>query len=202
LFFNIEDITAGVFSMKHFWLLAIFLLIFLNSFFEAFGQQNVSVYRQPDSPLQISKVSAKWGVEKLSEGDELPSLIVNYSLQNESGKAIRAYTISLIEGEYTKSNAGISDLGIVTKSSQLLSPNQSRIATFHQISTDVPQGNVKIAVDFVEFTDGSTWGLDASDSADMVAGFRAGAEAAQEYLQTVERNRKDRQFDTLIKWLL
>ena len=40
----------------------------------------------------------------------------------------------------------------------------------------------------MEFTDGSTWGLDASGSAQMLAGFRAGALAAFEYLKTIKKN--------------
>jgi hypothetical protein len=166
----------------------IIFFVFLTSVFEAFAQQEVSVYPQPDSPLQISKISAKWGVEEVGEGRKIPSLLVNYSLQNVSSKAIRAYAISVIEGDFGKPEDAFPDLAIPTGCRQFLSPTQSRIATFHNISTIAPQGSVKMAVDFVEFTDGSTWGKGASYYAPLLTAFRNGVMAAYEYLQTVERN--------------
>jgi hypothetical protein len=175
--------------MKRFLLLTIFLFIYSTSGFDGFAQQGVSVYPQFDSPLQISKVSAKWGVFEISEGQQVPRLEVNYTQQNVSSKTIRAYAVSLVEGDFNKPDAVFyGSLAIPTKSSQFISPNQSKFESIDQISTEVRQNNVKIAIAFVEFTDGSTWGLGTSDYAPMLAGFRAGAKASLEYLQAVERN--------------
>ncbi len=175
--------------MKHSSLLAIFLFIFLTSVFEASAQQEVSVYPQHDSPLQISKVSAKWGVFEISQGQQVPRLEVNYALQNVSSKTIRAYSISLVEGDFSKPDAVFyGGLAIPTKSNQFIFPNQSKTESIVEVSTNVRQNNVKIAVAFVEFSDGSTWGSGAAHYAPMLAGFRAGVKAAYEYLQTVERN--------------
>jgi hypothetical protein len=175
--------------MKHFSLVAIFLFIFLTSVFEASAQQEVSAYPQSDSPLQISKVSAKRGVFEISEGQQVPRLEVNYTLQNVSSKTIRAYSISLVEGDFSKPDAVFyGGLAIPAKSSQFISPNQLKAGSIVEASTNVRQNNVKIAVAFVEFSDGSTWGSGVAHYAPMLAGVRAGAKAAYEYLQTVERN--------------
>lgn len=174
--------------MRRFSLLTLFLFVLLAFVIEASAQKEATVYPQPDSPLQISITSAKWGVEEVDKGRKIPSFLVNYSLQNVSNKEIRVYAISVIEGDFRKPENVFPDLAIPTGKSQFLSPNQSKIATFHYISTNAPQGSAKMAVDFVEFTDGSTWGQEASYYAPLLAAFRSGVKAAYEYLRTVERN--------------
>ncbi len=175
--------------MKHYFVLTIFSFIFLTSAFAAFAQQEVSVYPQPDSPLQISKVSAKWEVFEISEGQQVPKLEVNYTLQNIDSKTIRSYAISLFEGDISKPDAVLhGGLALPGKSSQFISPKQSKFESIVEAGTDVRQNNVKIAIAFVEFADGSTWGSGTPHYAPMLAEYRAGVEAAYEYLQTVGRN--------------
>src|SRR5205085_6416571 len=45
-----------------------------------------------------------------------------------------------------------------------------------------PLEKIKVYVDFVEFDDGTTWGEDKSQSAELLAGQRAGARTALAYL--------------------
>jgi hypothetical protein len=47
----------------------------------------------------------------------------------------------------------------------------------------VPVNTVTLSVDFVEFVDGQTWGKDTYNSADRLAGQRAGGRAAYEHFR-------------------
>ncbi len=168
-----------------------FLTILFTLFFalDAFAQTEVSVYPQPDSPLQILNVVPSSRKSTDDTGRTWETLIVDFTLQNVGDKTIRAYTLREFGGYFD------TDLGGVIFSYKLsaegiLKPNQS---SNEQIgagisnlvvsgSTEVKE-NFKLAIDFIEFTDGSTWGKDLSNSAQQLAGLKTGIKTVLESLK-------------------
>lgn len=168
----------------------LFLTIAVSAF--AGDEEVASIYPQPDSPLQLSKVAPRWEKTIDEKGRDWNILSLNFVLQNISNKAIRAYTIRVFKGSFNK-DVGSIDFAIMPTKESLLKPNQiinqSTVEASEKNSdgSDVEQKNLKLAVDFVEFTDGSTWGQDLSESAQRLAGLRAGAKTAQEFLLKAEK---------------
>lgn len=126
-------------------------------------------------------------------GREWEKLIVNFTLQNASDKMIRAYTLPEFSREFD------TDLGSVLSSYKLsgagiFNPNQfSNEQIGESSSTLVTPGSArvrerfKLAVDFIEFTDGSTWGKDLSNSVQQIAGIKTGIKRILESLKEPNR---------------
>lgn len=152
----------------------------------AFAFSNeVTVYPQPDSPLQLSNVVSKWRVSTTDKNEKWNMLTVEFTCQNVSDKSIRAYTIRQFYGEFNNNN-GITSFSYPATST-LFKPYQINLEDIGEGGFQKIPDNIKIAVDFVEFADGSTWGQDVSKSAERLAGLRAGAEASLEYLNNINR---------------
>jgi hypothetical protein len=172
--------------MKQTIFLAIIITLLLTPVFAFFNQQEVSVYNQPDSPLRLSNVVSKWRISTDDKEQEWNMLTVEFVSQNVSNKTIRAYTIRQFEGEFNKGK-GLTQFSYTTTPSGLLKPNQLCNEEIGEGGyRQIPQ-SIKLAVDFVEFTDGSTWGQDISESAQQLAGVRAGREAFLEHLKIINK---------------
>lgn len=173
--------------MKHTISLAFITIILVIPAFASLKQQNeVSVYPQSDSPLQLSNVVTKWRTSTSNQSGKWYMLTVKYTSQNVSDKPIRAYTVRLFRGEFKNNNGMTSfsypvNLGLLS-SYQFRNGDIGEEGGYQKIPDDI-----KIAVDFVEFADGSTWGEDISKSAEQLAGLRAGAEASLEYLKNINK---------------
>ncbi len=161
-----------------------FLTILFTLFFalDAFAQTEVSVYPQPDSPLQILNVVPSSRKSTDDTGREWNMLTVDFTLQNVGDKTIRAYTIREFSREFD------TDLGGVIFSYKLsaegiLKPNQSSNQQIGEFGSTQVQENFRLAVDFIEFTDGSTWGKDLSNSAQQLAGLKTGIKMVLESLK-------------------
>jgi len=175
--------------MKRIIFLTIVFALFLISALDAFAQTEVSIYPQHYSPLQISNVVQRSEKSTDDMGREWEKLIVNFTLQNVSDKTIRAYTLREFSGEFD------TDLGGVMSAYKLwgagiFNPNQSSNEQIGESSsTLVTPGSTqvrerfKLAVDFIEFTDGSTWGKDLSNSAQQIAGIKTGIKTILESLK-------------------
>lgn len=172
--------------MKRTIILATFVFLFLTSTFVCLGQEIVSIYLQPGSPLQLSNLISTPRTMTDNNGREWHMLSVKYVSQNVSDKTIRAYTIQQFEGDLTD-KAGATALNYSPSPLGWLKPNQTRNEGFgeNSRSTEPQTQSIKLAVDFVEFTDGSTWGRDVSKSAEQIAGMRAGAKASLEHLKKI-----------------
>ncbi len=152
----------------------------------AFAQQKeVSVYPQPDSPLLLSNVVSKWRISTDDKGEKWNMLVVEFSSQNVSDKSIRAYTIRQFNGEFSNNN-GMTSFSYPATAT-FFKPYQIRSEDIGESGLQKIPENIKIAVDFVEFADGSTWGQDISKSAQRLEGLRAGAEASLEYLKNTNK---------------
>lgn len=173
---------------KALFLLTVLSCLAVNAFAFSVYQQEVSIYPQPDSPLLLSNPVPGWRVSIPPDGEKVNMLSVNFISQNLSDKVIYAYTIRFFDGEFDGS-AGATMFTYSDMASVLFQPSQAKNEEAGEFGFGSPlkPKNVKIAVDFIAFTDGSTWGKDKSDSASYLAGTRAGIEAFQKYLLDVNR---------------
>lgn len=133
------------------------------------SSERVTVRSQPGAPLRISAVADN------SDDPEAP--LVSFLVENVTGKPIQAYWISYD----TVAHGGDVTLGVGVNagtSEQVLPPGRRREAGVLNRGGQ----RLKLWVDFVEFTDGTTWGEDASRYAESLAGQRAGARAESERL--------------------
>jgi hypothetical protein len=125
----------------------------------------VTAPAQPDSPLVIlSPRIISWDGQYLE---------VALDLINVSSKSIRAYAIKQgLEGEEGRRGVATFTSFELTNLPALL-PNQST-TTFdvYQTGAAKPE-NVMFFVDYVEFSDGTKWGLDSANFAERSAGQRA-----------------------------
>lgn len=184
--------------MKRTILLTLIFTVFHALAFADFGQQKeVIIYAQPDSPLRLSNPVPKQEIITDNNGQDYKMMSVEFVNENVSGKSIRAYAIRVFEGDFDK-DVGMTDFGYATRDSALLKPYQTRIGEIGESSFSEKAESIKIAVDFVEFTDGSVWGADITKSAQILAGLRAGAEASLEFLKNIN---KQNGFEAVIKSL-
>ncbi|MDT4896248.1 MAG: hypothetical protein QOH25_1325 [Acidobacteriota bacterium] len=134
----------------------------------------VSVAAQADVPLHIT-------IESVDASNPLAPQ-VNYAVQNTSGKPIRAYTV--LEETATNSSRGkFSTVTNLTSTEQILQPQLSSRETFGGQSFTEPLLSLTLSIDFVEFGDGTTWGHDTQQSAENIAGQRAGGRATLKKLR-------------------
>lgn len=127
----------------------------------------VTAQTQPGAPLVISSPRiVSW------DGQEVE---VAMDLVNVSSKPIRAYAIKQgLEGEETHSGQVMFTSLDLTNSSTL-KPNQlTTNFDVYQISS-AKEDHVIFFVDYVEFSDGTKWGLDSANFAEHSAGQRAAA---------------------------
>lgn len=116
----------------------------------------VSVKSQPDAPILVR-------LERIvSDNPYAPAF--EYSVANVSDRPVRAYAIRFDDGwgvtmSYPKS---------------AFQPGRSQPGTYGDVTSSIPTKGIMIAVDFVEFIDGTTWGADTNGSIDRLAGMRAG----------------------------
>lgn len=136
------------------------------------GKPAVKVREQQGSPLQVS-MQTKW-VSTDQQGLELYFVVTN-----AGERPVRAYTVrvgGVAEGE----PGGGCFFHNTEKRGKVLQPGRSAgRSTWRAIPLSEPRPEIDVAVDFVEFNDGSTWGGDTCQSAELLNGLRAGGRAAQ-----------------------
>lgn len=125
----------------------------------------VSVKAQPDAPLRLSVLHDD------SSDPQSPS--VKVEVTNNGAKAIRAYSISqeTIKGEEKSNWVMFADMGILSEglqAGQYSTDELSCPASWDETS------RMLLAIDLVEFVDGTIWGPNAEKSSDILAGRRAG----------------------------
>jgi hypothetical protein len=122
---------------------------------------------EPNSPLVIS------ADRQLAKTEQAPEVVFNVT--NVTNKTITAFAIKLdvMSGSKVVSTIHLSNLAL---SAADLPPNGSRseAVTFDNLSNS--QHRVTLSPDYVQFSDGKTWGSDSAKSAERVAGQRAAVE--------------------------
>jgi hypothetical protein len=138
----------------------------------------VSVAPQADTPLRILNTFIE------SDSTSEPAVIrLKFMAQNQSTKRIRAYAI-VAEG------GGGSRVDFVNLTSQeaVFQPTQVKTLEFAYNETKLPK-SITLSVDFVEFDDGSTWGVDANNSRDRLVGQRQGSIAERQRLRELLKSK-------------
>lgn len=120
---------------------------------------------QPDAPLRLSVLR--------EDSSDPQSLSVTVEVTNTGNKAIRAYSISqeTMKGDEKSNWLMFADTGILSEGLQ--AGQYSTDELFCPSSWD-ESSRMSLAVDLVEFADGTTWGPDAEKSSEILAGRRAG----------------------------
>jgi len=138
-------------------------------------QQSPSVILTPQqgAPLQILST---WIATQTPQNFRLMAQV-----QNQSGKAIRAYAV-ISQTATEKQQNGKSQFFNLTDRSSFWEPAEIRTIEVGD-SQDEPVKSVRLTLDFVEFADGSIWGPDTSNSRDMLAGQREGARFIRQQLR-------------------
>lgn len=160
-------------------LLGLVIIVLANNTFAQPSQQNnspvspeppqVQIEIQPDSPLRISAVKTQWVSER--RGIEL-----YITVENINGKDISAYAT-----RDTKNGDAANSCLLIRAASpgKVLRPARSEGRTTWRGYDSLAPEPLRRFVDFVEFTDGTTWGPDLCQSAESLAGQRAGAREAR-----------------------
>ncbi|HEV2912035.1 MAG TPA: hypothetical protein VGX92_01855 [Pyrinomonadaceae bacterium] len=166
---NVQKTYIGLFVLG---MLSLGLWFFSSSASTQIPPPKISVEQQTGSPLLISSTY-------INPSDPFKPQY-SYTITNVSDKHIRAYAI---KEDIRFANEGVETSGavlsILPSLNLLLQPNQSR-----SINKDNGEqythaiNEVTLSVDFIEFSDGSTWGNDSFKSAERLAGRRAGGKAA------------------------
>ncbi len=135
------------------------------------------VAAQPKSPLVISPLRV--------ESPEPHAYEILYNLTNIGKKPIRAYTIRevMFIGGQEQVSVTFVDLDLTNK---MLQPGQSipEADAFALPSKQKPS-DITLAVDFIELTDGTTWGADLIKTAAHMAGRRAAARESVKHLKKI-----------------
>jgi hypothetical protein len=141
---------------------------------------SISVQLQRNVPLRISSTVLK------STNALEPEL--TYTVENISGKSISAYAI-----RHTVTFGRAASEGVVVRNSDsvasVLQPGQSEQASLEGDAYSEAVRKINLVVDFVEFTDGTTWGGDKFQTAERLAGQRAGAQAESARLLKLEQTK-------------
>jgi hypothetical protein len=128
----------------------------------------VNVQRQPGAPLTFSSLVVE------STNPREPK--VSYFVTNSSGKAISAYVVRYIVS-VDQSKDESSELHYGFSSDSVLQVGRVETGSFEGREFAKTVDSLTLSLDFVEFTDGATWGADIFKSSEQLAGMRAGAEA-------------------------
>lgn len=127
--------------------------------------QEISVETQQGVPLLILTPEINLTDPQLPQ--------IKFELKNRSGKAVSAYAIHMktTRGNSLSEKATVRHLLAL---SSMLQPNMSKAEAVIADDYIQPVPSYTLAIDFVEFVDGSAWGPDKFKSGERLAGRRAG----------------------------
>lgn len=149
----------------------------------------VNVQATADAPLRIS-AETKWATS------DQQMLEVYFIVKNIGRKPVRAYTVRVSHGTEMEEGDGCF-LNSIERVGKILQPDHSAgRSTWRPVPLSGFQPAIDLALDFAEFTDGSTWGVDSCQSVERLSGLRAGARAAK--LQ-FKRKLNEKGVDALLK---
>jgi len=130
-------------------------------------QTNALVESQADVPVRISSLAVDFSNALEPK--------VTYFVANTSGKPISAYAIRYVVN-FNETRDQDVDLRYGLFSETVFQPTRVETGSFEGREYEKPVKEVRLAVDFVEFADGTTWGPDTFKSAEQLGGLRQGAE--------------------------
>ncbi len=178
--------------MRKMALVVLFCLVcvlseYSQAFAQASGSQNdispagPEVMAQPQlgSPLRISSTKTQW------LAPDRQSFEIYIVVENVSDKSIRAYATYNADASKAQESKRCF-LYNVPSNGKVLQPGQKDgKSVWRHLSDTTSQPNIELVVDFVEFTDGSVWGIDTCQSMQGLEGWRAGALASKRQLKRI-----------------
>lgn len=140
---------------------------------------DVFIENQQNGPLRI--------ISTYIESANPKDFRLNLTATNQSVKAIRAYAI--ISDHTTESNQSRHvEFANLTKPSAIIQPGQAASIAIND-NQEAPIIRIRLAVDFIEFADGTTWGADQQNSRDRLAGQREGAKMEKQRLRALLKSK-------------
>lgn len=137
----------------------------------------LTVENRQDSPLQISSFQIDLTYSETSSD-------VTLMLTSSSLKPVRAFTIASSVGQEKTSAVLIT----TDTDEQMWHFNEIKPIKIRK-SHDEIQNGVKLSIDFIEFSDGSTWGPDSFNSADDLAGEDVGLRSSVQSLSEISKTK-------------
>ncbi|HWN11641.1 MAG TPA: hypothetical protein VNO50_20610 [Pyrinomonadaceae bacterium] len=152
----------------------------------------VNVQEQPGSPLRIASVETKWATPAKQ------GLQIHIVVENAGEAEIRAYAWRTVIFDGSQ-NVDACLLHNVKSRGKLLGPGDSDGKTTWRSIAQSSSSSIDLSLDFVEFANGTSWGLDVCQSAETLRGARAGAVAARERLARMLEQNGGRALINLLK---
>lgn len=143
------------------------------------GSPVISIAPQEESPLRIISTSV--------ESAEAQAFKLRLNVQNQSSNKIRAYAVAFETVTNEIQNARAEFLNL-TQPSTIWQPTEIRAIELKDNQNE-PLVRITLAIDFVEFSDGSTWGPDLHNSRDILMGQRAGAKLERQRLRQLLKSK-------------
>ncbi|MDQ3254939.1 MAG: motile sperm domain-containing protein [Acidobacteriota bacterium] len=138
----------------------------------------MSVQSSSDTPLLISSLRFDPSEPRAPE--------ITFEITNVSSNPIRAYAIREVTTKDTlKGESGSAMIADMDSTNAILQPGQTITDSIIHQALSKETSDIKIIVDFIEFTDGTTWGPDLYKSAERLAGRRAGVSEANKRLYKI-----------------
>jgi len=145
---------------------------------------SVSALAQADSPIRISSITINPASRPLE-----PKL--DYVLTNISGTPINAYAVRHVVLHGAQRSEGVI-LRASNSTNPLLQSGQGESGALGSGVYPEAVESIQLVVDFVEFENGVTWGIDIFKSAERLSGQRAGArDEADRLLKLVNEKNVD-----------
>lgn len=136
------------------------------------NRAQVSINTKGDAPVELRVANPE------SAGVDENEPEVTIVITNTSNKCVSAYAIKHevgLNGQLRRSGV---ELAWVSNAQSLLRPGDSRTVDIGGARYSLPIERLVVSVDFLEFTDGTTWGPDTYSSREVLAGLRTGAKTA------------------------
>lgn len=143
---------------------------------EQSARVRVLISTRPDAPLGLQIThSESAGVDQY-----IPE--VEVVITNPSNKVVSAYAIRHDVGLKGQLRPGGVRLIRARAARSLLRPGDAQTVSIGGTRYSLPIERLVVSIDFLEFTDGTTWGADTYSSREVLTGMRAGEEATARYL--------------------
>lgn len=184
------------------YLVAFIFVMFLNLCLGAFLLHRTLAQTVKDDYQDQPPLVAETSVKKNSpllitiinvDNSPLSYQTVNYTVQNISGKPVSGYVI-LSSG---KNTGKIVTNFFPVKSFQVDSINQDELNL--ERSNIQPSEILSLSIDYIEFENGSSWGIDSQGQSEHIAGGRAGVESATEQLKRLIDKRETAGLNALLE---
>ena len=137
------------------------------------------VSTDPDAPMVLQVPNPE------SPGADNHSPEVEIAITNTSDKQVSAYAIKYRVVCNGESRPGGVELIQSSTADSLMPPHDTRTVYVGGAHYSLPIEEIIVSVDFVEFTDGTSWGTDTYSSKEVLAGMRAGARRTAAHLLRV-----------------